>query len=277
MNSAPSKKILNLPFPKTQELRKILIQALFIAVAVYLFLILFQPFGTYTFHHSFKYLILLPYSIIVFVLFSFVKILLNKLSSPLWKISDELLSIVGILGLASIFNYFYNMLLIRQSPFDWSDLAFMVFFTFALGIPIFAIYFFAVLNLKINKSETDFVSKKAEPIFEEQIREDYVFQINDLKIEDGTKNFIFAKSEGNYCTIYYLQNAVLEKKLIRTSLSNLENQLLAEKNIVRCHRSYLINKLHIISKKGNAQGLKLSLRNIEEQIPVSRNYLQALN
>lgn len=271
------KKILNLPFPKTQELKQIFLQALFIAVAVYLFLTLFQPFGTYTFHHSLKYIILLPYAIIVFMVFSLAKILLRNFSHQLWKVSDELLGIVGILFLSSIFNYFYNMSVIRHSPFDWSDLGFMILFTYALGIPIFAIYFFALLNFKNDKNELNWVSQNSENILEDDSQFDPPIQINDLKIMEGHKNFIFAKSEGNYCTIYYQNNSVLEKKLIRISLSNLENQLAKEKNIVRCHRSYLINKLQIISKKGNAQGLKLRLKNIEEQIPVSRNYLQAVN
>lgn len=271
------KKILNQPFPKTQELRKIFFQALFIAVAVYLFLILFQPFGTYTFHHSLKYIILLPYPIIVFVLFFLMKILLKKFYNQLWKVSDELFSILGILIFASLFNYFYNMSVIRQAHFNWSELGFMLLFTFALGIPIFAIYFFALLTLGKNSNELNWVSENVENILEDEFHEDHLIQISDLKIEEGRKNFILAKSEGNYCTIYYQNNSMVEKKLIRISLSNLENQLSAEKNIVRCHRSYLINKLHIISKKGNAQGLKLTLKNIEEQIPVSRNYLQALN
>ena len=276
MNSSPSKKILNQSFPKAESCRQIFIQALFIAVAVYLFLILFQPFGTYTFHHSLKYIILIPYAIIVFVIFSMVKILLKKFSGQLWKVSDELLSIAGILGLSSVLNYFYNMIVIRHSLFDWSDLGFMILFTFALGIPIFAIYFFAVLNLEI-KEEPFIIAKNSEENLKDDLQEDSIFEINDLKIKDGRMNFIFAKSEGNYCTIYYQNDSVIEKKLIRISLSNLENQLSREENIVRCHRSFLVNKLHIISKKGNAQGLKLKIKNMDEQIPVSRNYLQALN
>lgn len=276
MNSAPLKKILHQSFPKTETYRQIFTQALFIAGAVYLFLILFQPFGTYNFHHSLKYIILIPYPIIVFVIFSMVKILLKKFCGQLWRVSDELLSIAGILGLSSVLNYFYNMIVIRHSLFDWSDLGFMILFTFALGIPIFAIYFFAVLNLEF-KEEPFIISKNSEDLLEENVPEDRIFEINDLKIKGGRENFIFAKSEGNYCTIYYQNDSVMEKKLTRISLSNLENQLSREENIVRCHRSYLVNKLHIISKKGNAQGLKLKIKNTEEQIPVSRNYLQALN
>lgn len=259
-------------FPRDEHYKSIFVKAAFIAILVYLFLALFQPFGTYTFHHSLKYFILVPYALIIFVTSSTVKIYVKNRKTDNWKVQDELISIVTVLFVSSLFNYFYNLLFIRQSSFHISELLWMILFSFALGIPIFAIYFFAVLGFQ--------KELKTETIFEEQpiLREEgKTFQINELQINDGNKNFILAKSEGNYCYIYFLNEGVPEKKLIRISLVNVEEQLAGEQNIIRCHRSFIINKFYISSKKGNAQGYKLVLKYTDETIPVSRNYISALN
>jgi len=99
---------------------------------------------------------------------------------------------------------------------------------------------------------------------------------SDVEISDVEKNFVLAKSDGNYCLICYLnENKEFEKKLVRISLSNIESQLVSNK-IIRCHRSFLVNTRFNLSKKGNAQGYKLKLQFIDELIPVSRNYLSSI-
>jgi DNA-binding LytR/AlgR family response regulator len=55
-------------------------------------------------------------------------------------------------------------------------------------------------------------------------------------------------------------------------IKELEEQF-NKRQIKRCHRSYIINESKIVSVRGNAQGLKLSLSNVEEEVPVSRSYL----
>lgn len=88
-------------------------------------------------------------------------------------------------------------------------------------------------------------------------------------IED---DFLYARSEGNYCAVFYMQHEELTKKLLRITLRELEKQLGSEA-ICRCHRSYVINKAKITKSKGNAQGYKLNVLHIEGTIPVSRKYI----
>ncbi|MEM9261690.1 MAG: LytTR family DNA-binding domain-containing protein, partial [Bacteroidota bacterium] len=65
------------------------------------------------------------------------------------------------------------------------------------------------------------------------------------------------------------------EETIRATLSGLEQQLRAS-TILRCHRSYLVNPNHIRQARGNAQGLRLSLVALEEEVPVSRAYVSQL-
>jgi DNA-binding LytR/AlgR family response regulator len=62
----------------------------------------------------------------------------------------------------------------------------------------------------------------------------------------------------------------LKKVLLRSTLSLIHQQLGSFEFFIKCHRSYVVNRNHIVSTSGNAQGLKLKLKDIEEPIPVSR-------
>ena len=42
--------------------------------------------------------------------------------------------------------------------------------------------------------------------------------------------------------------------------------------IIRCHKSYIVNLCNVEKLLGNAQGYKLVMSNMDKQIPVSRNF-----
>ena len=88
----------------------------------------------------------------------------------------------------------------------------------------------------------------------------------------ATSDFLFATSDNNYSTIFYLKEGKLERQLLRLSMKNLELQLNGSEAIVRCHRSYMVNKSKIKKFRGNARSLFLELTDCEEKIPVSRSF-----
>ena len=87
-----------------------------------------------------------------------------------------------------------------------------------------------------------------------------------LKTQQGElylslKNIVCIEGERNYSNIY-LNNG--KKELVSKTLSNLED-LLEDKGFFRCHKSYLINKSHIIDS--NSLTVKMSNNN---NLPISR-------
>ncbi|MEM1356954.1 MAG: LytTR family DNA-binding domain-containing protein [Bacteroidota bacterium] len=88
-------------------------------------------------------------------------------------------------------------------------------------------------------------------------------------------NLLFCESRQNYVRCVYLAKGEAQEETIRATLSGLEQQLQAT-TILRCHRSYLVNPNHIRQARGNAQGLRLTLVGIEEEVPVSRAYVAVL-
>ena len=90
-------------------------------------------------------------------------------------------------------------------------------------------------------------------------------------------SFVYAKVDGNYSDIFTFAKASLEKKMVRTSLKELEFQLSPYPNIIRTHRAYLVNTDYIQTVEGNAQGYVLQLSNVDDKIPVSRAKIADFN
>ncbi|MDD4697250.1 MAG: LytTR family DNA-binding domain-containing protein, partial [Fermentimonas sp.] len=86
----------------------------------------------------------------------------------------------------------------------------------------------------------------------------------------------FAKSEGNYIE-FYLRDVNVDKIVKRLTLKELESALEPFPEIIRTHRSYLVNTNQIKGVEGNAQGYKLKLKSYEGTIPVSRNMIGSFN
>ncbi|MCG8307015.1 MAG: LytTR family transcriptional regulator [Cytophagales bacterium] len=80
------------------------------------------------------------------------------------------------------------------------------------------------------------------------------------------------KSANNYIEVFWKSEGGMHKKLIRNTLTNIENQLKPFPDFIRCHRTALINMSFIERKVGSAHALQIKLKGIEESVPVSRQY-----
>ena len=97
-----------------------------------------------------------------------------------------------------------------------------------------------------------------------------ILKVNEVEIQEG--NILFAEAQQNYVAIYYKDGNNVKKELYRITLKELEDLLGSD--IVRCHRSYLVNLKQVENVKGNAQGLRLSMVGFtEKMVPVSRSHL----
>jgi len=89
-------------------------------------------------------------------------------------------------------------------------------------------------------------------------------------------NLLFAKADGNYVELC-LNEIEANKIILRITLKEFESILKPYSNIIKTHRSYLVNMYHIKNVTGNAQGYKLQLNNFDKTIPVSRNMITNFN
>tara|TARA_R110000868_G_scaffold198153_8_gene444473 strand:- start:1661 stop:2518 length:858 start_codon:yes stop_codon:yes gene_type:complete len=83
---------------------------------------------------------------------------------------------------------------------------------------------------------------------------------------------LYIKSAGNYLELFYFTGEKISKELIRMSFKELED-IIKDTKVIRIHRSYMVNTLHISTAKKTKKGYTLSIQNIpEEKIPVSFGY-----
>jgi len=97
-----------------------------------------------------------------------------------------------------------------------------------------------------------------------------------LKFSVTKENLLYIESAENYVNICYLNKGKVSKYLLRDTLKKAEESF-AGTELVRCHRSYIVNfeKVKIIRK--DKDGLKLELDNPSViEIPVSKTYVSSV-
>jgi DNA-binding LytR/AlgR family response regulator len=97
-----------------------------------------------------------------------------------------------------------------------------------------------------------------------------------LKFSVKKENLLYLESAENYVNICYLNKGKVSKYLLRDTLKKIEGSF-AGTEIVRCHRSYIVNfeKVKVIRK--DKDGLKLEFDSPSmADIPVSKTYVNAV-
>ncbi|WP_312340099.1 LytTR family DNA-binding domain-containing protein [Sphingobacterium sp.] len=249
--------------------------AILLGLSSYLFLIVFQPFGTYNFDNAYKFWLLSGYGIIFAFAYTSVSILLYKKQ---WTIGAELLRISLVYLLACFLNFFYHSYMINHGLLQWGNLPYIGLYTLSLYVPIGSIYFLLRIDRhRLQETKNLVPAEEISLVAQQEVKEKNNGCLNVVNIPNGNQtftlphnDFIFAKSMDNYCMIYYRKEDTVEKQMVRITLARLD-QLLNTGTVVRCHRSYLVNLEKIIKKEGNTQGLLLRFADTEDCALVSRS------
>lgn len=88
---------------------------------------------------------------------------------------------------------------------------------------------------------------------------------------------LYAEAEGNYTAFYLLTQEKIQKKIIRNTISDIEQQLSGSPFILRVHRAFIVNLNMVAGKKGNVAGYRLKLRGTTTEIPVSRQQTKSFD
>ena len=91
------------------------------------------------------------------------------------------------------------------------------------------------------------------------------------KTELFPDQLLYIESADNYSNIVFTEEAKVKKQLIRSSLKRMESQI-KDENILRCHRTFIVNLKNVKNIEGNAAGYKLSFDQDGYFVPVSRSF-----
>ena len=91
-------------------------------------------------------------------------------------------------------------------------------------------------------------------------------------IKVNLNELLLIKSANNYIEVFWKKEDKIHKQLIRNTLTKVEMQLKNYPNLIRCHRTSVVNKSAIHKLTGGSQGLHIRMEGLDELIPVSRQY-----
>lgn len=271
---------LNKPYPFVENPKDKWILIIFSSSFVALFLIIFQPFDANKIS-DYKTLYLIGFGLNVFIALIICYFILPKVFQKIydvenWVIGREIIQLTLVILIISFLNYIYNNYVGKHIAVPKT---FFEFFGITFSIGVFPLTFLTLyIEQKLNRKNREnaynlntYISQKHEYAVSKLIEiQPETSTTKPIQIQD--KDFLFANSDNNYCTIYYLEKNQVKKELLRISLKNLKEQLSDFDNMIRCHRSYIVNKNNIQNISGNARSLTLSLKNTNAVIPVSRRF-----
>lgn len=255
-----------------------LLYSFFVGVFISVFLIVFEPFGISRWESDNKIRHLLAFGAITFGVLTFMKFGLfkvfpNYFNESKWTVGREILANLVVICLIALGNYIYALSI---HLFPWRLDVFFWNFSVVVALGVFPISF--NVFVKYNRS----LSKYSVPVELGLSKEKEESEVL-LKAENGkdtlnlnSADLFFLESADNYSKVVYKLKGELKQELLRGSLSSMESQI-SNGEIVRCHRSYIVNLNKTESVTGNAQGYKLHLNGIDTVIPVARKYSAIVN
>jgi DNA-binding LytR/AlgR family response regulator len=145
-------------------------------------------------------------------------------------------------------------------------------FTFLIVPPyLLAIVF---LNIRSRKQEMQLLQEevdkiKIDPRTMISIREKSGKEKQSVRLA----SLLYMESDDNYVNVFFLDDSKIKKVVVRNTLKQMEKSFV-KYNIIRCHRSYLINVMNIQRfQKSSQKGSQLFVSNLNDSpIPVSKLY-----
>lgn len=141
----------------------------------------------------------------------------------------------------------------------------MVYLAMAMVIPYLILYqHFTILE----KEEA--IDNAGRLAFGEKVR--FLDERGNVRLIVAQASILYIQSDENYLRIYYLDEGKITNYLLRSSMKRIE-ELCSKNGLVRCHRSYFVNKnrVEVLQKEKDFTYAVLDVPNAA-RIPVSKNY-----
>ncbi|WJG10948.1 LytTR family DNA-binding domain-containing protein [Aliiglaciecola sp. LCG003] len=189
------------------------------------------------------------------------------------------------IGTVSVFNHSYFVVAIYGNWY-WKNQLLFVLYTLAIGL--FPIIFIYLVNHHARKATLSPQVIEAESIVKNC--QDRLANIEPIssklltltgenkgdKIQIALSQILYIKSADNYCELAIFNDQRVSHQLLRSSLTSILKQLPEKSLVLRCHRSYAVNLALVETSSGNAGGLKLVMKSIGVNVPVSRTYVDTI-
>lgn len=271
------------PYYLNKSTKISLLQSFSLGIFAFLFLFIIKPhFASSVTNNIF--LFALNSGIIltcVFLVYNFVLIFLFKhfFNENIWTVGKHLITFASLILIASFLNWNFNQYItIYEGSRIQSYTNFLSSFFIVAVFPI-SIYLYIderILRLNREKVSLEIMQekKKKNVLFSRQKTSELTFQSSNSKecISFKINDLFYINSQGNYASFFLKKKTNIKESVLRKQLVAIEKELKDYKNIVRCHKSYIVNTDYVVNISGNARGYFLHFNEFEYQIPVSRKF-----
>ncbi|MCK3683519.1 LytTR family transcriptional regulator DNA-binding domain-containing protein [Maribellus sp. YY47] len=248
-----------------------------VSLGIFLFLLFFQPFEIQNPDFDNRLIILATFGAITLVLLSIFRLVIPSIfiqtfSEERWTIKKEIIiDLLFVISNSVAFSFFARYVGGVRINFPIAiNIVILSISAAAVLVTINRIYMLKKQIEEFSQYLPDDLKQKQESSKDEMI---------DFESENKTEFFqipssqvLLIKSANNYIEVLYQDAGKINKKLIRNTLKNTEEQLANYEDMIRCHRSYIVNRKQVQKLTRGNYGLELSLFNYPQQIHVSRQY-----
>lgn len=233
-------------------------------------LLLFSPtsfdrfsiaFSRYSFHVTMIFCIILVLMVVTRLVF----LILNRKKREISWGKNVLLCLLEIV-FSSGFTALYLWLMSgKAEAYFWFFGLSMVYLTVLMAIPNALLDLYFVLLAK-----DSIILDKDRDMTKEKIR--FIDERDNLKLVVASDAVLYIQSEENYLKVCYLEQSEIKFCSIRSSMKRIE-ELCNRNGLVRCHRSYYINKVHVQALQKDKEFTYAVLDvPFASRVPVSKNY-----
>lgn len=237
-------------------------------------LLLFCPFAFRSYPISFSrysFHITMIFSIIIVVmLISRLALHFINKKNPLTRMQYYLACLFEILfsaGFAALYLWLFTK---KQEAYFLYFGYTLVYLSVAMVIPYLILFLHYQIQEKEEKLED--AGKLSQG---EKIR--FLDERGNMKLIVSQASILYIQSDENYLRIYYMDEGKINSYLLRSSMKRIED-MCAKNGLIRCHRSYFVNKerVQVLQKDKEFTYAILDVPNATH-IPVSKNYYDQIS
>ncbi|MCI2228171.1 LytTR family transcriptional regulator [Polaribacter sp. MSW13] len=252
---------MNKKYPFDPSIKHHFIIAFGLAIWIFVFLYFTEPFDVSVFNRTEKLIYLPLYGVLgafCYLLFLPIQHFLFKKNNENWFIKTEILFLFIFISIGIVSTRLFYLYVIVPGEPNPHDLSFhlktIILPVLSTILPIIIFGRFAFGKYKNKQTEALKIEIKGEGNYE-GLR----LFLNDI---------ICIQSSDNYIEVFYVSGNELKKHLIRNKLSVIADEF---PQLLRTHRSYVINPFHFLQwKTANSKLFVILFHHIE--VPVSRTY-----
>lgn len=268
---------LNRKYTFNDDLKSNLKAFIGVSLGIFLFILYFKPFTLDNPDFDNKLLIISGFGAITLLLLFIIRVVIPSFSPASfgehrWNYVKELAVNLIFLVCNSVASIFYAQYVGNVSITFHTAVIIVIISISAMTVIIVFNEFKRMKSLLLQFKALKNLEEEADELVEEDEEIEFASENKSEYFKILLEQIMLIKSARNYIEVIYKNADKVSHRLIRNSIKNTEELLSKYSNLVRCHRSCIVNKNYIRKIVKGSDGLKLTLFDYQPEIHVSRQY-----